>query len=634
MFTPAQLSSALRRSLRGVSRSVSLLIARCSGGFTPRRRRELCAGTGSCGEALLQFGRASDKEFTALAQGLSSLNNSLMELRGHCTEFQLILEDRDEERPIESAQEIYKRSIDLVHSSIGIAVAEQGQMQGIEAVLLGACGASAKFRRNQILLRMITMSIRMEAARMKPENQALFANVGDAIGDISAKITLSTEAAFQRIEAVLSETATERGHLHGIETDLHANAQSSIRTIQKELTSLKTALAPCAEQGREIGENFSKAEALTMRTMGSLQHQDIVRQQLEHVAAGFNDLHEHLLETTGINTAATRLELGYIHHAAGVQQAHLRSARAEIEHATSEVVGGLQAILETSTALVEGFAAMEVAGSAAFADFRIVVLFREKIGELARVADRSKIANDKIALLVDRIEEVVRVFAEEVGRHELDVKIVALNAQIASARVPSAEAISRLAEESRRVSDENTEVTRELLSALENGLVQLRAIKQSAEQFLAIVSGEKAQLEAGVEAVTGKLTRLRTRVQSNVAAARNVFEAAHKNTRSLLGRLQLAGQIAESFPPAEDLCTRLLEATTAHADGSRLSEQAHTKLEAHRDRYTMSKENSIHATALVGAPDAAAEPPVATTTAAVVVADADDKSLGDGIELF
>ncbi len=599
-------------------------------------RRQLCADTQNVCSTLLQFGKSSDNEFTALAQGLSKLNQNLSQLRTQNADFLLIIEDRDDDRPIASAHEVYKRSVDLVHSSIGIAVSEQEQMRGIESILLSACGASAHFEKNQLILRMITMSIRMEAARLPAEDQALFLTIADAISHISQEIATSTETAFQRIRSVISETCAERTQLQAIEHDLHERAKSSIRTIQHELHSLQSALSPCAEQCRHLTTLLADTQPLTFRTISSLQHQDIVRQQLEHVSSGFQDLQKHL--------RASPLEPGYIHHAADIQQAHLHSARLEIQNATSDVVAGLQAMLDASTNLVDRFTAIESTGSAAFADFRIVSLFREEIGQLARVADKCKETNRNISHLVDRIEEVVRLFAVEIGHHELDVKIVALNAQIAAARVPSADALDRLAEEASRVSNNNTAVTRQLLDNLKDGLTQLLSIKASADEFLTIITEEKAALENGVAIVTEKLTRLGTRVQAAIAQVKKNFEAAQDNTRNLLAQLKLPALIQDSFPPAEKLCTQLLAATSTHAGRHPLTTQAAAQLEAHRDRYTMQKENLTHSAALATPSRPKAEPPsphsppnptpTPPPSPSPAPASPSSEKFSDGIELF
>ena len=580
------------------------------------RVRALIAGEEACRADLLRFGRATDEEFTALAQGLGTLNHQLTDLRTQTESFRAILEDTDEERAIASAYTLYKNSVDLVHASMGIAISEQEQMGAIVGSLLHACKARDCFHRNHLLLRILTMSIRMESSRVEAEFQGVFLNVAADVAEIDQKITGSTEAAFGRIEAVVAEARTEQSGLKQLERNLHTQAQTSIRRIQTELDALRAALAPCAGQSRAIAELFAETAPLTLRVIGSLQHQDIVRQQLEHVAEGFSDLGEHLRETNAGPRGQTELEVGYVHHAAGVQLAQLESARHEFANAGTAVVEGLQALLQVSAALVEKFAAMETAGSAAFADCRVATLFREEIHQLARIADKSKEANDKISRLVQRIEEVVRVFTEEVGRHDLDVKIVALNAQIAAARVPSADALNKLAEETSLVSAANAEVTRELTTDLRASLDQLQQVKRDADDFLEIITTEKGALETGADGVSDKLTRLSERVQSAAARVRREFEQAYAEGHALLDNLRFPELAARCFEPALQMCAEITAATASFSDRASLSAAATARLEAHRGRYTMQKENALHTSAIDGAETAAAP------------------AAGDGIELF
>lgn len=570
------------------------------------RLDEAVVGLRTSQEALLQFGRKSDRDFTALARGLGHLNQRLAELRTQAEQLDLILGDRDEDRAISSAHALYKSSVDLVHASMGTALSEQDQIKGIEDNLLHACGAHAKFKRNQLLLSILTMGVRMEASRVDAEFQGVFLNVAAAIGEISEKIAASTSGAFARIEAVIAEARTERQHLKDLEQNLLGRAQTSIRRIERELEALKQSLQPCVAASRGITELLSNVGPATLRTLASLQHQDIVRQQLEHVAAGFDDLRQHLHEDGSAANPAAKLELGYVHHAASVQQAHLRAARSEIEKAVTEVTSGLQAILSVGGQLVERFTAMESAGCAAFRDFQVARMFREEIHQLAQIAEMSEQANDKISGLVDRIADVVRVFSKEISLHDLDVKIVALNAQIAAARLPSADALNKLAEETSKVSGENAEITRDLIADLQSCLAGLVAVKSDADEFLGIVTSEKAELERGVVMVSDRLNRLGERVQARSAQVRSDFEAAHRETHELLASLGFPALVARSYEPAERLCELLLAATASHADPEDLTAEASARLESHRGRYTMHKESATHNAALSGGAAAAA----------------------------
>ena len=618
----------------------------------------------TCQEALQRFGRKSDEDFTSLAQGLGHLNQRLAGLRNEAEQLDLILEDRDEDRALSSAHVLYKSSVDLVHASMGTAVSEQDQIKDIEDTLLHACRTRSKFKRNHLMLRILTMSVRMEVSRMTAGHRGVFLDVAAAIAEIGGKIAADTEAAFTRIEDGIAEARVERRHLKDLEQSLLGRAQSSIKRIEHELEALKSSLRPCVAQSHNVAELFSKVGPATLCTLASLQHQDIVRQQLEHVGAGFEDIRRHLCDDGSSGSPQARLERGYVHHAAGVQQAHLNAARAEIENAVSEVTSGLQALQAIGGQLAGQFTAMEAAGRAAFQDCQVAPMFREEIRQLGLIADMSESANGKISLLVERIAGVVSVFSKEISGHGLDVKIVSLNAQIAAAHLPSADALNKLAEETSSISAENERLTRDLIADLQTSLDALVVVKGDADEFLGIITREKGELERGVVVVCDKLARLGEHVQTRTAQARLEFEAAHRETGALLDGLAFPSLVASCFDPAERLCASLLAATERYASPDDLSAAASARLDSHRGRYTMHKETATHAAALsgvaapaaagdeielfgvdeplpppsapagAGAHDQAPEPPAQPDRLAPAPAAPATPEFGDGIQLF
>lgn len=608
MPAPVPSARAARRLSIGIRRLMPAFLCRWADAHARDQLTAAMAELQPCQEALQRFGRKSDMDFTALAQGLSHLNQRLANLRTQAEQLELILDDRDDDRALSSARTLYRSSVDLVHASMGTALSEQEQMKSIEESLLRACRARAKFKRNHLLLRILTMSVRMEASRMNPEFQGVFLNVAAAIGEISDKIARSTETAFDRIEAVIAEARTERGNLKDLEKNLLTRAESSIQRIDRDLDALKGSLQPCVDQSRGIAGLFAAVTPATVQTLASLQHQDIVRQQLEHVVAGFDDIRRRLLDDPPASQPEARLELGYVHSAAGVQQAQLRAARAEIEKAAAEVTSGLQSLQEIGGKLAVRFATMESAGCAAFRDCRVAPMFRDEIHRLAQVADMSEKANDKISGLVDRIAEVVRFFSGEISRCELDVKIVALNAQIAAARLPSADALNKLAEETSILSGENAHVTGDLVAELQTGLDALLAIKRDADEFLGIVTSEKAELERGMVTVSEKLVRLGESVQSRSAQVRREFEAANGETRALIDGLGFPALVASCYAPAERLCESFLTATVDYANPEESSGDTPARFDSNWDRDTLHRGSATRASAFSRGVEATAAP--------------------------
>ncbi|MFT3784469.1 MAG: hypothetical protein QM790_20855 [Nibricoccus sp.] len=547
---------------------------------------------------LLDFGKETDAEFTELAKGLSDLNARFASIREQAESLDQVLHQRDKENIIARAYEVYKSSVDLVHSSMGIALSEQQQMAEVEAALSHACRVRETFNRNNLLLRILTMSIRMEASRIDTENRSVFLNVAAAIAEIDTKIAQTTAAAFNRIEQVIEEARHERNALHGLEQNLQSRAQQSIDKLQQELADYKKALLPCADESCKIGELFGQTGPITMQIITSLQYQDIVRQQLEHVSSGFEDIGSHLRDIDKASSETTTPELGFIHHAACVQQAHLSSSRDEITNAGNTVSDGIRKLLALGEELISHFNGMEVAAQAIFGHSNISHLFKNEIHQLALIADQSEKANQKISLLVEKIDDVVRVFSNEIRSHEFEVKLVSLNAQIAAARLSSAEALNKLAEESSLAATSNAAATDELTQELQKCLGQLQAIKSDADEFMRIVTEEKNEMEDRANQVSTQLADLGVQIGTRSSDVRKQFASIHQAQNELLARLRFAQLIDSSYAPALRLCEDLRTATRAYALPEDLTEEGLRKLTVHQNRYTMERENELHANAL------------------------------------
>jgi len=546
-----------------------------------------------CHQVLLKFGRDSDCEFTALAKELGRFGGELAKLRTQAGQLSAVVEDRDEERALSSAYALYKGSVDLVHASLGIAVSEQEQMQAVERQLLEACKARAGYDRNDMMLRLLTMNIRMEAVRLEREDQSVFLTVAANIAEIAKTVMESSGSAFSRIESIVQEAAAERGELRRLEDTLHRRAHRSVETIFVELEKLRVALAPCGERSRAIEERLGQTVPITMAMMMALQHQDIVRQKLEHIAVGFDDIAERLPEACrGPGPAGA-----FVHQASAIQHSQLRAARAEIEQAGREVADDMAQLLQHGEQVLADYRALETSITTAFTDCRLADLYRDQITELAGIATQGQSTNEKVAQSVARIGEVVRLFSREIAHQEYDVKIVSLNAQIAAARTTSAEALNKLSEECSRISDAIAGITAGLSGQLDQVLGELQQIRAQAESFLGIVGREKTVLEKGAVTVSEQLRRLGEQIQQDAARTSQGFAKLFGDTSALLSGLRFPELIAASYDPAESLCLQLQELMAGSA-GHTLDTVTAAKLAAHRERYTMEEERKAHADAL------------------------------------
>jgi len=551
-----------------------------------------------CGE-LLRFGRESDREFTALAEGLTGLNSEMEELRAQNAKLDQILQDQDEERALASASGVYRRSVDLVHASMGLSVAEEEQMEEIEQRLLAN---RERFVKNIMVFRVLVMFVRTESASLSSENQSTFSVVAADIADMVRKMSEVSVTAFGKIESVVAEGVAGRAELLELQADLQQRAQCSVGLLQEEMARIKAAIAPCAESSRCVSGMLADAGTGTTRILTALQYQDIVRQQLEHIVAGFGDIIGLMGESRG---GKGRCDLAYLHHAIRLQQNHLRMSRESIEKAGREVTDGLLELLRTGEAIVASLDRMEALTDAAFRDSQLAELFKAETGRLVQIAGQSDRTNRRITRLVEEIEKFARVMSQEITSQEYEVRLVALNAQVAAARLSSAGALNRLAEEISRLSDSTAELTRTMSRELGDTLAQLQRKKGESGEIRLTLGREEGELKAGTAEACAKLERLNDRVRGGTSEVGRKFSVVYDEVGALLPALKFPSMIAQCYGPAESLCERLLAATAEFAHSEDLSDEAVERLDAHKSNYTMHREHQVHADVL-GAPGSGA----------------------------
>lgn len=566
--------------------------------------------------ALGDFDRHSGDEFVALAEGLVPLDAKLAAVREQAGLLDRILRDHDEDRALASAFDLYKRSVDLAHSSIGMSLSQEEQMEQMESRLLNNRDS---FAQGSLMFHVLVVGIRTEAARIDPENGAVFRGLADEIEFMAERMTKSVEAAFGQIEEIVHEAASGRAELKALQADLHARAQVSVKLLRDELDKIRQGLKPCVESSAAIAGLLEQVRGQTSELITSMQFQDIVRQRLEHVSHGFDDIAEHLTPGLGI-------DCGYVHQAAKVQQTHLASSRQVIGEATGRLAETGRELLDTTATLVRRLGTLEQDSKGVFDGNNVHGLFRRETENLVAIADQSEVTNQRIQRLFERIEASVKVFFTDIRSHELEVVHVSLNSQIAAARVSDAGALSKLAEEIARLASHTASLTQQVGEQLNETLNGLRVIRAEADAVNQTIGVEKAELSVGVSQVGEKLARLNDGIQTQVGTVVRQCEIAHQSVERLLPRLQLGALVAPAFAPAEALCERLLGAT-AEFSQRQLGAEGEARLARHRSRYTMKEEHATHLAvaapaAVVGAVAASGEP-----VHAVAAAD-------DGLELF
>ncbi len=600
--------------------------------------------------SLADFDTCSTGEFSGLAECLSTLHTRLGEVAAEAASLDRVLQDRDGDRAHQSAFDLYKKSVDLAHASIGIALSQEEEMEQLEARLLQN---RTQFTQNSLMFRVLVLNIRAESARpeIDPAHRAVFASVADDMAAMGTKMTTTVDAAFNELEVIVDEAATGRKDLETLKQSLHVGAKQSIALLRSELELIKHSLAPCAEANAAITDLLTRARNQTGDLITALQFQDIVRQQLEHVGQGFDDIAGHV----GTNGSRQNIDLAYLRHAARVQQTHLKGSRQAIEEAGRKIGSAGTALLATGSELVSRFETMERVAAGAFSRSQLGTLFKTETATLVEIAGQSEATNERIARLLDRIEKAIRVFSSEISHHEFDVQLITLNAQVAATRIPEALALNKLTEETAHLAAATATLTSTMSNQLRDTLVRLQAMRDEAARVRETIGREKTELTSSSVSVDAKLARLNDRILKSSSETSQHFNAAYEQVRTQVGSLQFPLLIAGAYAPAEELCVRLIDTTAPFADVE-LSAAGRDALAVHQSRYTMEDERNAHLATVQapGTPAPAApaddglelfgdDPAPAPADGSITVTAADlaaapppaaEKPADDGVELF
>ena len=178
-----------------------------------RDRRSVRSIVGACPDAsvcLKELDQCAGDEFVLLAEALGAMDMQLSELGTKAAELDNLLEGRGEERAHDSAFALYKRSVDLVHSSIGIALSQEEELTSLETRLLKD---RQHFSENNTLYRVLGLNFRAEAARVDAENRAIFNTVASDMSSMETRKNKTIETVFSELEAIISEALVGRQQL-------------------------------------------------------------------------------------------------------------------------------------------------------------------------------------------------------------------------------------------------------------------------------------------------------------------------------------------------------------------------------------------------------------------------------------
>jgi len=451
----------------------------------------------------------------------------------------------------------------------------------------------------------LTVLFKIESARLPPDMRDTFLTVTAEIERMRHLVNETFEQNATRLAEVQKTLSAVRQQLEGYFSK-HANdiiakrgqIDRAIQTLNDQLTHNDERDLRMHNQSRLIANQVGQI-------VQNLQFQDIIQQKCSHVISA--------LESPSFIDNPTQARL---------QSCQLDATVADLDQGALQIRSSLDGIVHETDRFDEICLKLEgLEGMVASADGMVQLLLESlsEVGEITRaISTLTESANHALAPMHD----LAATLSSTVVELSIDMRLIALNAQIRSVQGGVGTGLETLAARTAEISTATTTLTTEnsvelktLRENLNEMITSFQDLKDRGDQSLADFTNGSSDIETRLHAMRDKTLTAFTAISGTIAAVRT-------HTSDIAASLDRVPEHRRNL----DAPARLLHTLYAHQPAGEITD---TPPSTHT--YTMASEHIVHATLFGTANQSSAASPSCPTAAISPVKTAD---LGENAELF
>ncbi|MDQ7838176.1 MAG: methyl-accepting chemotaxis protein [Thermodesulfobacteriota bacterium] len=538
-------------------------------------------------------------------------------------------------------RDIFNTSLDALRTTIEESAKAVRHIFNIGKELESLKSGHNALERLAVITRILGISTRIECGRLGDMGSG-FIFLSDQISNFSgalSKYASDFETEVKQVLANIEEAETS------VAARLKIQSKESDRISQQIMGALDIVDMASAQMTR-LSEQIDHFSERVLREVGeivsALQFQDITRQQVEHVQAALaepgNSLNGKILKK------CSSKELSVVYGNLAVQLSQLRNVRSEITAAGQNIMTALEGIGREIEGHVRHVAEAIGETSGGEGDNALAML-EPQMEALGQQLKNSFLLSEILFKTISNVSGLVERIGSnqtKINKTRLDMKILALNAQVQAARLGGdGRALSVLAEDMQHLSDSWSAVAEETASLLQSAVNVAADLKDKLEGVLEHCRSQTAKSQ---ERASNAVLLLQTASDKTGSAVEAINQASH-----LLGEDVAALVNTIKFP---QIAEAGLERVISHLEhlqdeiGKRLSPEEKRLitvtpvLDTTAERYTMESERRMHTHALQQfKPGADAPGRTDARTVELLEKDTQIKAIGtddmgDNVELF
>ncbi len=484
------------------------------------------------------------------------------------------------------------------------------------------------FRKMNKVLRMFGTSTKIESARIG-ENASGFNTLAEEVNLLAERVqdkSITIHAQKKDLGVIVQQT---RSMVSAMEAEQRNHVRTILDKTKLSLSAIIEINTMCADSAVALSSFSEEISRNIGGVVISLQFNDIVRQQLEHVQEALVSLVERLRNQS--NASICNDLVSDIGDICELQAAQLNHAVNELVAAVESIIGNLGEIAGKEQRM-----STETRKMAGIADRTDVSFFEEMEKGFAVVQKSlamSIASNSTLSTAITNVAGTVgdiAKFINDIDEVWEEIELISINAQIKSARIGTGgAALGVIAEAIQRLSVDTNIRTISVSKTL-------TAIDEAAASQWLKVTGDIHQMEEDVGDLMNKLNSIldfMRRVSENLLSSLSMLD---REVQALCAEIEyvtsgitahtrvadLLGEDIKDLNRIVDVARSIVPAKVAVEGAKSLKEEA--------SRYTMSSERFVHESLMGGVTGELASAGVL----GMENLEATDSELGDNVELF
>lgn len=491
----------------------------------------------------------------------------------------------------------------LVLDTLGFLEKSAGQTSGLlerfdryQAQIRDVKQGESQLASTLVTLQIIERLFRIESASLPAEMQSVFESLTQEIGQLHGQMRETLTQQFGALSDTGKRIEIAKTSLKHRSSRLSGRISATRSRIHDSLADLGLRAAESRERAVRLDSLVGQMSQDISEVVVGLQYQDITAQKAQHVKEAVRELRARQDGAKGLRRAPFLRQSEQI---CNLESRQIAAIQQDLDRASASIAGGVRQLFDKLKEIDRDCLSLadmkrSVRSAESMADTLLGSL--DEARELAELAlSGARETHEAVASFGGAATNVTSAL----GRLSLDIRLIALNAQIQAAQAGAGTGLEVLSERTCDLSDQTSAFTRDIGAEIAKLLALLDDVVNECGEIRAAAELHLGNLSARGDTLREALLERRASTAASLEAMGQALERSHRNADAMLRSADLSGV---SQAPLAELRATLdaIGAAARRGAGSRASHGNAEDLAPLNRRYTMESERAVHAAAVEG----------------------------------